>query len=200
MNLKSIIDIKYPIIQGGMANIATPEFAAAVSNAGGLGTIATGGFTVDALKEAIDKCRSLTDKPFAVNLMMMHWDADAMAQVIADYEVPVVTTGAGNPGKYVELWKNKGCKVIPVVPNPTLAIRLERNGVDAVIAEGNEAGGHIGEMTTMTIVPQVKEAVKIPVIAAGGIANGNQMLAAEILVLQAFKSNLFTRRRRVSGA
>lgn len=181
MNLKTLFDTKYPILQGGMANIATAEFAAAVCNAGGLGTIGTGGLTVETLKSSIERCRELTDRPFAVNLMLMHWEAEAMAQIIADYEVPVVTTGAGNPGKYVELWKNKGSKVIPVVPNPTLAKRMESYGCDAVIAEGAEAGGHIGEMTTMTLIPQVRAAVSIPIIAAGGIASGEQMLATEIL-------------------
>lgn len=181
MNLEKIIDVQYPIIQGGMANIATAEFAAAVSNVGALGTIGSGGVNAEGLKQAIERFRTLSDKPFAVNLMLMHPEAEQMAQIIADYEVPIVTTGAGNPGKYVDLWKQKGLKVIPVVPNPSLAKRMESYGVDAVIAEGTEAGGHIGEMTTMTLIPQVKAEVKIPVIAAGGIASGEQMLAAEVL-------------------
>lgn len=181
MDLKNIVDVKYPIIQGGMAHIATGEFAAAVSNAGGLGLIASGGNSIESFKEQIIKCRGLTDKPFGVNLMLMNYNVDEMAQIIADYEVPVITTGAGNPSKYIEMWKNKGSKVIPVVPNPTLALRMESLGVDAVIAEGTEAGGHVGEMTTMTLIPQVVERVKIPVIAAGGIASGRQMFAAEVL-------------------
>lgn len=181
MDLRQIVDVKYPIIQGGMAHIATGEFAAAVSNAGGLGLIASGGNKIESFKQQIERCRELTDKPFGVNLMLMNYDVDEMAQIIADYEVPVVTTGAGNPSKYIEMWKNKGIKVIPVVPNPTLAARMESLGVDAVIAEGTEAGGHIGEMTTMTLIPQVVDRVKIPVIAAGGIASGRQMFAAEIL-------------------
>ena len=164
-----------------MANIATGEFAAAVSNAGGLGLIGTGGMTVDEARKAIEICKSLTDKPFGVNIMLLNPDADEIAKLIIDYKVPVVTTGAGNPSKYIEEWKKNNIKIFPVIPTPSLAIRMERLGVDGVIAEGTEAGGHIGELTTMVLIPQVVEAVKIPVIAAGGIASGKQMLAADAL-------------------
>ena len=181
MKLQKILNIKYPIIQGGMANIATGEFAAAVSNAGGLGLIGTGGMTVDEARKAIEICKSLTDKPFGVNIMLLNPDADEIAKLIIDYIVPVVTTGAGNPSKYIEEWKKNNIKIFPVIPTPSLAIRMERLGVDGVIAEGTEAGGHIGELTTMVLIPQVVEAVKIPVIAAGGIASGKQMLAADAL-------------------
>lgn len=181
MNFKDIIDVKYPIIQGGMANIATAEFAAAVSNAGGLGLIASGGLKPDGLRAEIEKIRTLTDKPFGVNLMLMNYHVQEMAEIIEEMKVPVVTTGAGNPGRYISMWKNQGSVVIPVIANPSMALKMERLGVDAVIAEGTEAGGHVGEMTTMTLVPQVKDRVKIPVIAAGGIADGRQMFAAEAL-------------------
>lgn len=185
MDLRNLIDIKYPIIQGGMANIATAEFAAAVSNAGGLGLIASGGLKPDGLRAEIEKIRTLTDKPFGVNLMILNYYVEEMAEMLAEMEVPVITTGAGNPAKYVEMWKEKGSVVIPVVANPSMAVRMERLGVDAVIAEGTEAGGHVGEMTTMTLIPQVKDRVNIPVIAAGGIANGRQMFAAEVLGAEA---------------
>lgn len=181
MNLQDILGIEYPIIQGGMANIATGEFAAAVSNAGGLGLIGTGGMTIDEAKENIKKCKELTNKPFGVNIMLLNPNADEVAKLIIEYEVPVVTTGAGNPSKYIDEWKEHGIKIFPVIPAPSLAVRMERLGVDGVIAEGTESGGHIGEMTTMALIPQVCDAVKIPVIAAGGIASGRQMLAARAL-------------------
>lgn len=182
MILKDILGIEYPIIQGGMANIATGEFAAAVSNAGGLGTIGTGGMReISEVRKHIEKCKSLTDKPFAVNIMLLNPNADEVAKLIIEYKVPVVTTGAGNPSKYIKEWKENGIKVFPVVPAPSLAAKMERLGVDGVIAEGTEAGGHIGEMTTMALIPQVCDAVDIPVIAAGGIADGRQMLAAKAL-------------------
>lgn len=181
MDLKKLIDIKYPIIQGGMANIATAEFAAAVSNAGGLGLIASGGLKPEGLRAEIERIRTLTDKPFGVNLMLMNYHVQEMAEIIEEMKVPVVTTGAGNPGRYISMWKNQGSIVIPVIANPSMAVKMERLGVDAVIAEGTEAGGHVGEMTTMTLIPQVKDRVNIPVIAAGGIANGRQMFAAEVL-------------------
>ncbi len=178
MKLNEMLGIKYPFIQGGMANIATGEFAAAVSNAGGLGLIAAGGMNLEMLKEHIELAKSLTDKPFGVNLMLMHPQADDMAKLIAEEGIKIVTTGAGNPQKYIEMWKEHGMKVIPVVPSIPLAKRMEAAGVDAVIAEGTESGGHVGEMTTMTLVPQVVDAVKIPVIAAGGIGDGRQLLSA----------------------
>lgn len=179
MKLNELLGTEFPIIQGGMANIATGEFAAACSNAGALGIIAAGGMrTAQQLREQIQICRSLTDKPFGVNLMLMNPIADELAQVITEEKVAVVTTGAGNPGKYIPAWKEAGIKVIPVVAASVLAVRLARAGVDAIIAEGTESGGHVGEMTTMALVPQVVDAVDVPVIAAGGIADGRQFAAA----------------------
>ena len=178
MKLNELLKIKYPIIQGGMANIATGEFAASVSNAGGLGLIGAGGMNAKMLKEEIQKCKKLTDHPFGVNIMLLNPEAKEMAQIVIDEQVPIVTTGAGNPGIYMKMWKEAGIKVFPVVPSVALAKRLERAGADALIVEGCEAGGHIGEATTMALVPQVVENVSIPVIAAGGIASGKQLLAA----------------------
>ena len=177
--LNEILGTEFPIIQGGMANIATGEFAAACSNAGALGVIATGGMLrADLLREQIHICKSLTDKPFGVNLMLMNPCADEMAQVIIEEGVQVVTTGAGSPGKYIPAWKEAGIKVFPVVAASILAKRLVNLGADAVIAEGTESGGHVGEMTTMALVPQVIDTVDVPVIAAGGIADGRQAAAA----------------------
>ena len=177
--LNELLGTELPIIQGGMANIADGAFAAACSNAGALGIIAAGGMrTADQLREQIRICRERTDKPFGVNLMLMNPIAGELAQVITEERVAVVTTGAGNPGQYVPAWKDVGIKVIPVVAAAVLAKRLERSGVDAVIAEGTESGGHVGEMTTMALVPQVIDAVDVPVVAAGGIADGRQMAAA----------------------
>ncbi|MBQ9935792.1 MAG: DUF561 domain-containing protein [Lachnospiraceae bacterium] len=181
MKLNEFLNIKYPIIQGGMANIATGEFAAAVSNAGGLGLIASGGFDAERIREEINKCRALTDKPFGVNLMLMNPDVDNIAKMLVEEKVDVITTGAGSPEKFVADWKEVGTKVIPVVSGVALAKRMEKMGVDAVIAEGGESGGHVGEMTTMALVPMVVDAVDIPVIAAGGIADGRQMVAAMAL-------------------
>lgn len=181
MKINDYFGIKYPFIQGGMANIATGEFAAAVSNSGGLGLIGAGGMNSEELRENIRKCRSLTENPFGVNLMLMHPEADEMAEVIVDENVKIVTTGAGSPGKYMEKWKCAGITVIPVVSSVALAKRMERIGADMIIAEGTESGGHVGEMTTMTLVVQVSDAVKIPVISAGGIADGRQLAAAYML-------------------
>ena len=181
MKLNEILNIKYTLIQGGMANIATGEFAASVSNAGALGLIGAGGMDTATLKKNIEICRSLTDKPFGVNIMLINPCADEMAQLVIDEKVPIVTTGAGNPGKYIESWKAAGIKVLPVVPSVTLAKRLEKYDIDAIIVEGTEAGGHIGELTTMALVPQVVTAVNVPVVAAGGIASGKQLLAAYAL-------------------
>ena len=179
IKLNELLGTEFPIIQGGMANIATGEFAVACSNAGALGVIATGHLrSGDALRAEIHTCKHLTDKPFGVNLMLMNPCADEFAQIIMEEGVSVVTTGAGNPGKYIPAWKEAGIKVIPVVAASVLAKRLARLGVDAIIAEGTESGGHVGEMTTMALVPQVIDAVEVPVIAAGGIADGRQMAAA----------------------
>lgn len=180
--LNEILGTEFPIIQGGMANIATGRFAAACSNAGALGVIATGGMrSADDLRKQIADFKALSDKPFGVNLMLMNPCVDELAQIIVEERVPVVTTGAGNPGKYISKWKEAGIKVIPVVAASVLARRLARAGADAIIAEGTESGGHVGEMTTMALVPQVVDAVDIPVIAAGGIADGRQFAAAMAL-------------------
>ena len=181
MRLNDMLGIEFPIIQGGMANIATGQFAAAVSNAGALGLIGAGGMNPQILREQIRLCRSLTDRPFGVNIMLMHPQAEEMARIVAEERIPVVTTGAGNPGAYVAMWKEAGCRVFPVVPAVALAKRLAGLGVDGVIAEGTESGGHVGEMTTMALVPQVADAMAdrgLPVIAAGGIADGRQLTAA----------------------
>ncbi len=181
MTLSNLTGTKYPIIQGGMANIATGEFAAAVSNAGGLGLVASGGMNAEALREQIRICKSKTDKPFGVNLMLMNPDVDNIAKMLVEEKVQFITTGAGNPGKYMAEWKEMGAKVFPVVASVALAKIMVRAGADAIIAEGGESGGHVGDMTTMTLLPQVVEAVNIPVIAAGGIASGKQMAAALML-------------------
>lgn len=177
-NIAELLNIKYPLIQGGMAHIATHKLASAVSNAGGLGLIASGANDAETIRAEIRKCRELTDKPFGVNIMLMSPHAKDIAQMVIEEKVHVVTTGAGNPGPFMEAWKKAGIIVIPVVPSVALARRVERNGADAVIVEGTEAGGHIGELTTMVLVPQVVDAVKIPVIAAGGIADRRGVLAA----------------------
>ncbi len=179
--LNEILGTKYPVIQGAMANIATGTFAAASSNAGALGIIAAGGYSPQQLEEEIAKARSLTDKPFGVNLMLMHPAMDELADIVAREHIPFLTTGAGNPAKYMDKWKAAGCKVFPVVAAPILAKHLERSGADAIIAEGCESGGHVGEMGTMALVPQVCDSVSIPVIAAGGIADHRQYQAAMAL-------------------
>lgn len=179
--LNEILNIEFPIIQGGMANIATGEFAAAVSNAGGLGLIGAGGMNGEMLRENIKVCQNLTDKPFGVNIMLMNPYADEMAEIVVEMGVEIVTTGAGSPGKYMDAWKNAGVKVMPIVASVALAKRLERMGADLLIAEGTESGGHIGEISTMVLVPQIVDAVKIPVVAAGGIASGRQLAASFML-------------------
>ncbi|HSQ33631.1 MAG TPA: nitronate monooxygenase, partial [Peptostreptococcaceae bacterium] len=162
--LCQLLGIKYPIIQGGMAWVATAELASAVSNAGGLGLIAAGSAPKDVIKEQIKKCRELTDKPFGLNIMLMSPFADDIMDLVVEERIPVITTGAGNPGKYMEKLKSVKTKIIPVVPTIALAQRMESLGADAVIVEGTEAGGHIGELTTMVLTPQVADAVSIPVI------------------------------------
>lgn len=176
--LNKLLNIKYPIIQGAMANIATAEFAACVSQCGGLGIIATGSLSAEQTRTEIQKCKQLTNQPFGVNIMLMNPYAAEIVDVIIEEGVPVVTTGAGNPGAYMAKFKEAGIKVFPVVPSVGLAKRMERAGADALIVEGGESGGHVGEMTTMALVPQVVDAVNIPVIAAGGIADGRGMIAA----------------------
>lgn len=178
MLLNELLNIKYPIIGGAMANIGTGEFAAAVSNAGGLGIIATGAWDEIRTKEEIKICKSKTDKPFGVNLMLMNPNIDKIVEVILEEKPAVVTTGAGNPGIYIEALKNAGIKVFPVVASVALAKRLERSGVDGFIAEGTESGGHVGEATTMSLLPQIIKAVNVPVVAAGGFASGRGLNAA----------------------
>ena len=176
--LNEILGTRYPIIQGGMANIATGEFAAACSNAGALGLIGSGGMNTESLRDNIRRAKQLTDKPFGVNIMLMHPQADEFAKIVVEEGVRFVTTGAGNPGKYMESWKTAGITVMPVVAASVLAKHLVKCGADALIAEGTESGGHVGEMATMALVPQVVDAVDVPVVAAGGIADGRQLAAA----------------------
>lgn len=176
--LCDLLNIEYPIIQGGMAWVATGELAAAVSNAGGLGIIGAGNSPAEIVKKNIEIAMERTDKPFGVNVMLMSPFADDVMELLYREKVAVVTTGAGNPGKYIDKLKSAGTRIIPVIPSVALAKRMEKEGADAVVAEGTESGGHIGELTTMALVPQVVDAVNIPVIAAGGIADGRGFAAS----------------------
>lgn len=176
-----LLGIEYPVFQGAMARISDASLAAAVSEAGGLGIIAGGTAPVDYVRAEVRKTKQLTDKPFGVNIMLLSEYADGIAHMVCEEGVKVVTTGAGAPGKYMEMWKSHGIKVIPVVPSVAIAKRMVRSGADAVIAEGTESGGHVGELTTMVLVPQVVDAVEVPVIAAGGIGDGRGIAAAFML-------------------
>ena len=181
MAITKLLGIKYPVFQGGMAQIARHELASAVSNAGGLGIIASGGMSIEQIREEIVNCKKHTDKPFAVNLMLMMHNIDEIIDVVIEEGVGIVTTGAGTPRKHMPKLKEAGIKVIPVIPSVKAAKKMEELGCDAVVVEGMEAGGHVGESTTMALLPQVTSAVNIPVIAAGGIADGRGVAAAYCL-------------------
>ena len=185
--ITELLHIEYPIFQGGMAWVAEHTLAAAVSNSGGLGIIASGGAPCEYIREEVQKTKALTERPFGVNVMLMNPEAEAIARMVAEEGVQVVTTGAGNPEKYFPLWKEAGIKIIPVVASVGLARRMAKYGADALIAEGCESGGHIGEQTTMALVPQVVQAVDIPVLAAGGIGDGRGVASAFIIGAEGFQ-------------
>ena len=179
--ITELLGIEAPIIQGAMARIADASLAGAVSEAGGLGVIACGGAPLDWVREQVGIARSITDKPLGANVMLMDPNAGALAELLTELRIDVITTGAGSPANYMQMWKDAGIKVIPVVASAALAVRMERLGADAVVAEGTESGGHIGELTTMAVVPSVCQAVSIPVIGAGGVADGRGLAAAFML-------------------
>lgn len=179
--LCDLLGTRYPLMQGGMAHISDATLAAAASNGGGLGIISAANGNLQQISEQIDKARTLTDKPFGVNIMLRGENIDEIAKLVAEKRVPIVTTGAGSPAKYIQMWHNAGVKVIPVISTAAMAQLMEKSGADAVVAEGTESGGHVGEMTTMALVPQVCDAVSIPVIAAGGIADGRGLAASIML-------------------
>lgn len=183
--ITELLQIEYPIIQGGMAWVAEHRLAAAVSNAGGLGIIGAASAPPEVVREEIRKCKELTDRPFGVNIMLLNPNADEVAGIVVEEGVRVVTTGAGNPAKYMDLWKRADVKVLPVVASVAMAKMMERAGADGVVAEGMESGGHIGQTTTMALLPQVVDAVSVPVVAAGGIADGRGLAAAFMLGAEA---------------
>lgn len=184
MNIGKILNIKYPILQGGMTNVSRAETAAAVSNAGGLGMIATGGFSPEQIRQEIRKIKTLTDKPFGVNLVLMHPQIEEINKIVIEEGVKIVASGAGNPAPYFESWLENDIKVLPVIANIKMAKKVEKLGATACIFEGNEAGGHIGVLNTMAALPAIVDAVDIPVVSAGGIYTGKQVLAAEALGAQ----------------